>query len=168
MNDVVFARVDPELKAAVAVHAEEKGMTLANAVADLLTRGLESAHEEAATKRLEQTVADTRLRLAETSRRLEEERARSAAAQEREESYRQFIEHLDSGAIGRCPHPGCGQGFTAMDLVGRRACRSGHPLTEILEKAARAPGMVPTEAMLVAGGLSLLFGLIAGSSTRST
>jgi len=49
----IYARVPGELKEAADAYAAEHGMTLANAVADLLSRGMEAAVSEGSLKILE-------------------------------------------------------------------------------------------------------------------
>jgi len=49
----IYARIPGELKAATDAYAAEHGMTLANAVADLLGRGMEASACEASVKALE-------------------------------------------------------------------------------------------------------------------
>jgi len=54
----IYARVPVELKEQTDAYAAENGMTQANAVADLLGRGLESASSEASVKALEARAAE--------------------------------------------------------------------------------------------------------------
>ncbi len=164
--DVIFARVSAGLKGAVDAYSGQKGMTLANAVAELLARGLESSSNEDSVRNLETVVSDLRLQVAERDRQLEAERARSTWSEQRERGMQQFVQQLDQAAIAKCPQKGCDERITAIDLVVRRVCNKGHGLTPVLERASQAPGMDSGEVMLVAGGLSLLLALIAAGGRK--
>jgi len=54
----IYARVPIELKEATDAYAVERGMTLASAVTDLLSRGMEAASDEESVKALEATAAE--------------------------------------------------------------------------------------------------------------
>jgi hypothetical protein len=54
----IYARVPEELKSATDVYAAEHGMTLANAVTDLLGRGIEASVNEESVKALETRARD--------------------------------------------------------------------------------------------------------------
>jgi hypothetical protein len=142
-------------------------MTLASAVADLLKRGLEAASDESSVTRLEQSVAELRLNLSERDRLLQEERGRSAASAQREQYLQQFLNQLDSAPIGRCPQAGCQMPISAIDLVSRRACKRGHGLGQVLEKAAaQAPGINSGEVLAALGGLGLILALVAAGGKK--
>jgi hypothetical protein len=59
----IYARVPEELKSATDAYAAEHGMTLANAVTDLLGRGMEAASGEAAVKALEARMQELQMEL---------------------------------------------------------------------------------------------------------
>ena len=63
MSDTIYARVSPELKAATDQYAKENGMSLASAVSDLLSRGLEAAGNESSIRVLEQRTQELQLEL---------------------------------------------------------------------------------------------------------
>lgn len=54
----IYARIPEELKAATDTYAADHGMTLANAVTDLLGRGMEASASEASVKALEDRARD--------------------------------------------------------------------------------------------------------------
>jgi hypothetical protein len=160
---VIFARVGSEVRHAVGAYAGARGMTLTAAVSDLLKRGLEAASDEDSVSRLEQSVGELRLSLAERDRLLQEERGRSAATEQREQYLQHFVSQLDTAPIGRCPQIGCQTPISPIDLVVRRTCKRGHGLGQVLEKASQAPGMNSGEVLAVIGGLGLVLALLAAS-----
>jgi hypothetical protein len=158
---VIFARVDEGVRRALGAYAGDRGMTMASAVADLLTRGLEAASDEDSTKRLEQSVSELRMQLGERDRQLQDERTRAAGGEQRELYLQQLLGQIDQAPIGRCPHPGCNEPISAIDLVVRRSCKKGHGLAHLLEKAAKAPGINSAEVLAVVGALGLVLALLA-------
>ena len=88
----IYARVPVTLKEAADDYADQRGMSLASAVADLLGRGLEAAQNEPSIRALE-------------ARAQEAEEARSAA--------RAMTERLEQ-VHGKC---GCGHELTGNDLL---------------------------------------------------
>lgn len=64
MSSTIYARVDPELKAATDQYAADRGFSLASAVSDLLSRGLEASHNESSVAHLESEVQALRNELA--------------------------------------------------------------------------------------------------------
>jgi hypothetical protein len=88
----IYARVPVDLKRAADEYADQRGMSLASAVTDLLGRGLEAAGNEESIRNLEARAQDA-------------EEARSAA-QAMTERLRQVL--------GKC---GCGSVLTGNDLL---------------------------------------------------
>jgi hypothetical protein len=164
--DVIFARVAPELKAAVDSYSNENGMTLAGAVGDLLARGLETAASEESVEALRRRLAETQLEASELRRLFEEERVRAITSSERERNLQQFLTQLDATPIGPCPQKGCVQRVSAIDLVVRRTCKAGHSLTSLLEQVAKTPGMDSREALVAVGALGLVLALIAAGGQK--
>jgi len=97
----VYARVSSELKDAVDDYAEQRGMSLAAAVTDLLARGLEASHSETSVLALE-----TRVRELEADR----ERGRQAAG---------MVEERLAQRLGACE---CGGQLTGRDLIVTGRC----------------------------------------------
>lgn len=163
---VIFARVGSDVRQAVGAYAGERGMTLAAAVGDLLRRGLEAASNAESVARLEQSVSELRLNLSDRDRLLQEERGRSAAIEQREQYLQQFLTQLDKAPIGRCPQSGCHTPFSAIDLVVKRACKRGHALGHVLERAAQAPGIDSGEVLAAVGALGLILALLAAGGKK--
>ena len=130
MSQVIYARVPDTLKAAVESHAADRGVTLANAVSDLLERGLAAL---AAAPSVAKTERQLDAALAKLNDR---ETALSAARSELS-----ALQALTQGAtreVGTCPSAGCGQPITGYDLLATGRCRScGSPLSQLLEPGAR-------------------------------
>ncbi len=93
----IYARVPVTLKEAADDYAEQRGMSLASAVSDLIGRGLEAAENEPSIRALE-------------ARAQEAEEARSAA--------RTMTERLQQ-VLGKC---GCNQPLTGNDLLVTGLC----------------------------------------------
>jgi antitoxin component of RelBE/YafQ-DinJ toxin-antitoxin module len=58
MTATIYARIDANLKEATDIYAEDHGMSLASAVADLLSRGLEAYSGAASIQQLEERVRE--------------------------------------------------------------------------------------------------------------
>jgi antitoxin component of RelBE/YafQ-DinJ toxin-antitoxin module len=95
----IYARVPVTLKEAADDYAEERGLSLASAVADLLGRGLEASQNESSIRALEARAAEV-------------EEARNAA--------RAMTERLQQ-VLGKC---GCTQELTGNDLLVTGHCPS--------------------------------------------
>jgi len=162
-TEALFVRISPDLRSAIDEYLAEKGMSLGSGVADLLARGLEAAGAENAIGALEQSLADARASLRERDEQLGEASARVASAEAKVESLRTLAIQLEGAPAGRCPAPGCGTSFNAIDLVVRRQCSKGHALTSVLEQASHTPGLNSTETLIALGAIALLIGLVVAS-----
>src|SRR5256885_1756852 len=101
MQSTIYARVDPDLKEATDNYAAEHGMSLASAVADLLTRGLEAASNEASLHALDARAHELAVELS---------RLRDTAA---------TMEERLKQVLGRCH---CGNSLTGRDLLVTGRC----------------------------------------------
>jgi hypothetical protein len=99
----IYARVPDELKTATDTYATDHGMTLANAVADLLRRGMDAASNEESVRVLE-------ARAQELQRELDQVRPALDAVYERLPQQ-----------LGTCR---CGQKLTGEDLLIKGFCPS--------------------------------------------
>jgi hypothetical protein len=160
----LFVRIPPELRLAVDAHVAERGMSLSSAVADLLSRGLAATADEDSLRALELSLRDARTTVASRDQQLREAAATVAAAEAREKSLRDVAHQLEAAPIGQCRTPGCGAPFNPVDLVVRRRCPKGHPLTPVLEGAAKAPGLNSTDALIALAAIGLLVGLVAAAA----
>jgi len=101
MSDTIYARVSPELKEATDQYARDHGMSLASAVSDLLSRGLEAAGNESSIRVLEQHTQELQLELA---------RVRDAAV---------ALDGRLGQVLGTCE---CGQALTGHDFLVAGRC----------------------------------------------
>jgi hypothetical protein len=101
MTATIYARVADDLKSATDQYATERGMSLASAVSDLLSRGLEAAANEAASGGLER-------RNQELQRELAHVRQAAVAVDERLKQ-----------VLGICQ---CGSPLTGNDLLVTGRC----------------------------------------------
>jgi len=97
----IYARIPEELKGATDAYAADRGMTLANAVADLLGRGMEAAANEESVKVLE-------ARAQELQRELDQVRPALDAVCERLPQ-----------VLGKCR---CGRELTGEDFLIKGVC----------------------------------------------
>lgn len=146
----IYARVPEELKAATDAYAADHGMTLANAVSDLLSRGMEAASCEASVKALE-------ARAKELQRELDQVRPALDAVYER-------LPQI----LGKCR---CGRDLTGEDFLIKGVCpgcKTG--LTGALAGEAKDDGPTVNRADLtpfLAGvGIALAVILIACSTGK--
>jgi hypothetical protein len=96
MTATIYARVTDELKEATDRYAEDHGMSLASAVSDLLTRGLEAAGGEQSIRTLESRTQELQSEL---------DRVREAAGS---------VDSRLKQVLGACQ---CGQELTGRDLL---------------------------------------------------
>ena len=140
----IYARVPTELKNATDEYAAKNGMTLANAVTDLLNRGLEAASGE-------QSVSALEARAAELQRELDQVKPALDAINERLPQ-----------KLGRCK---CGQELTGGDLLIKGTCPAcSRSLTGALAGADEAAANVNRNdlAPFLAGvGIALAVVLLA-------
>jgi antitoxin component of RelBE/YafQ-DinJ toxin-antitoxin module len=121
----IYARVPTELKDATDAYAAENGMTLANAVTDLLGRGLEATSSEESVKALEARAAELQQELNQVKPALD-------AIQERLPQ-----------KLGTCE---CGQELTGGDLLLKGTCpKCRRSLTSALAGADRAGAAVKVD-----------------------
>ena len=109
MTQTIYARVPNQVKKAVDNHAASSGKTLANAVSDLLERGLQATSDEQSIAELEQRANSLQVSV-ETLQ--ERERALSGA-------YRGLAQRTNL-KIGSCPS--CGGSVTGRDLLVTGQC----------------------------------------------
>jgi hypothetical protein len=118
----VYARVSSDLKEAVDTFAEQRGMSLASAVTDLLGRGLEAATSEESVRGLE---AHTQHLQAELSQ------VRQAAS---------MMEGRFRQVLGKCQ---CGNPLTGRDFLVTGSCPGcGHGVANLLVSGGNVAGQV--------------------------
>jgi antitoxin component of RelBE/YafQ-DinJ toxin-antitoxin module len=121
MSQTIYARVPDEIKEAADAYASDGGMTLANAVADLLDRGLQAVADEGLIAELEARVAQLN---AENDRLKQRDQAASSVYQALAQRTAQpvgacpkcdgSISGYDLLVSGRCARPDCGASLTPL------------------------------------------------------
>lgn len=101
VSDTIYARVGPELKEATGEYAKGRGMSLASAVSDLISRGLEAAENESSIRDLEQRTRELQSELT---------RVRDAAI---------ALDGRMGQVLGNCE---CGESLTGHDFLVAGRC----------------------------------------------
>jgi hypothetical protein len=144
MTQTIYARVPDQLKAAVDQHTAESGKTLANAVGDLLDRGLQAVADGRSIERLEARVGDLE---SEIDGHRERERTLSAAYE--------GLAQRTALTVGTCP--ACSSAVTGQNLLMEGRCPNcGANLSPLL-------GTAPTKGQKGAlddGDFKLLLGAV--------
>lgn len=115
MSQVLYARVPDPLKTALDDYAEQQGVSLSSAVADLLQRGLAAAGEE-------RSIASLEAKLAKASAEKTTLDAKLQIASGELTGLRSFANRAQATTVGSCPS--CGGPITGLDLLGRGTCTS--------------------------------------------
>lgn len=147
MSQTIYARVPDHVKEATDAHAAASGTTLANAVADLLDRGLQAAADARSIDELEQRVV---VLSSEVHRLRQRDQAMSAAYQ--------ALAQRTAQPVGRCP--ACGNTVTGHDLLITGGCPHpgcGASLAPLLETGTDEK---PTKGSLDDGEFKLLLGAL--------
>ena len=147
MSQTIYARVPDHIKEATDAHASASGTTLANAVADLLDRGLQATADARSIDDLEQTVAALS---SEVERLRQRDQAMSSA-------YRALAQRT-AQPVGKCP--ACGNAVTGHDLLIKGGCPHpgcGASLAPLLDTNTEQK---PTKGSLDDGEFKLLLGAL--------
>ena len=91
MSGVIYARVPDSLKHALHAHACKRGLSLTQAVVELLEQGLETIAGEQSVTELERKLARSTSEREQTRARLREAELRVQAASEREQAQRAHV-----------------------------------------------------------------------------
>jgi antitoxin component of RelBE/YafQ-DinJ toxin-antitoxin module len=153
MSQTIYARVPNQVKAAADSYASEKGMTLANAVAVLLDRGLRASADEA-------SVVELESRVAELNSEVEVLRQRDRAASS---AYRALAQRT-AQPVGACPK--CGSSISGHDLLVLGRCGNpscGASLSPLLgtvsEPKTGKGGLDDGDLKLLLGALGVALGI---------
>jgi rubrerythrin len=165
MSAVLYARVPDSLKHALHRHAAEGGLTLTDAVVELVERGLAALSDEQSVSELEAKLASTRSEREQTRARLQEAELGLQAARERERltarTYRALAERTGQ-TLGSCPR--CRAPLRGSDLlVAGRCPNCGTALTALLLPAPRA-NLAADEYLALRAALGVLVGLALAST----
>lgn len=153
VTQTIYARVPDHVKEAADSYASAKGVTLANAVASLLDRGLQAAADE-------QSVAELEQRVVSLSGEVEVLRERDHATS----SAYQALAQRTAQSVGACPN--CGEPISGYDLLVSGRCSKlgcGASLTPLLGAASAdgstKGGLNDGDLKILLGALGLLLGI---------
>jgi hypothetical protein len=155
MTQTIYARVPDELKAAVDQNAAESGRTLANAVSDLLDRGLQASADGRSVAALERKVGDLE---GDLEAHREREQTLSAA-------YRGLAQRT-ALKVGSCPH--CRSPVTGQNLLMDGSCPNcGSNLSPLLGTVRKSQkgGLDDSDFKLLLGAVGLVLALALVSQT---
>jgi len=145
VSQTIYARVPDDIKEAADGYASAGGMTLANAVAELLDRGLQAATDEHSVAELEQHVSALRGELAAQKRR-----------EETLSSVYQALAQRTAMPLGTCPQ--CGGQVTGHDLLVAGHCPNTSCNSSLSALLGSAGGM--SKGSLNDGDFKLLLGAL--------
>ena len=163
---MVYARVPDSLKQALQAHASERGLTLTQAVVELVEHGLEAIADEQSVPGLEAKLALSTSELEKTRGRLKEAELRLQAAREREQLTARTYTALAARArqqLASCPR--CRAPVRGSDLLVSGHCPNSNcdtALTSLLTPTPKA-GLDPNEYLALLGALGVLVGALATS-----
>jgi antitoxin component of RelBE/YafQ-DinJ toxin-antitoxin module len=155
-TQVLYARIDQDLKTEIDELARERGTTLTSAVADLIARGLASVTEEESIARLENQLA-----------RVQNEKSKlhsDLRAAKMEADTVRVLTQRSNYPIGKCIS--CNAPFTGYELLATGQCSSGHPLGDVLSLDPKASTSDQREFLMFLGALGAVVG-VAFLATRS-
>jgi rubrerythrin len=144
-GNVIFARVPEDVKEATEEYAKANGMTLTNAVKDLIDRGLTASQDEGSVAALEARVAEL-----STENAIKDQTLRSA-----NQTLFGVAERLHQ-SVCRCPH--CDHVVTGRDVLVDFKCPTcGGGLVDLFQSGA-TPGN--TELVLFLASVGAILGVM--------
>jgi hypothetical protein len=149
MSQTIYARVPDHVKEATDEYASTTGVTLANAVAELLERGLQATSDAESIARLELTATVLRNEL--DTLRQREENMRSA--------YQALAQRMMQ-PVGVCPE--CSASFSGKDLLISGRCPNpdcGASLTPLLAPSQTKSAFNDGELKVLFGALGVALGI---------
>lgn len=157
MSQVIYARVPDPLKEAADVYANEQGVTLTQAVIDLLERGLAAATDEVSVDELQQRLAREGAEKAQLQAELQGLRGEMAALS--------ALAQRVSQTVGTCPS--CKTPITGGDLLAVGQCpKCGQKLTGLIAPAVSSSTLDQPEFLMLLGALGAVVGVaLLGSKT---
>lgn len=148
-TQVLYARIDEELKAEIDDLARERGTTLTSAVADLITRGLAAVTEEESIARLENQLFHAQNERARLDSELH-------AAKMEADTVRALTQRSNY-PIGKCIT--CNAPFTGYELLATGQCSNGHPLGDVLSLDPKASTTDQRDFLMFLGALGAVLGV---------
>lgn len=152
---VVYARIASGLKGQVEAYANDRGVTLTAAVADLLERGLEAVSNAASVDQLQHRVAELDRQLSTARIELAEANATRSSLQERERGLQTLAQRAEQ-TLGPCPL--CKKPVSGFDVLVSGHCPScGRGLASVLV-GPQMKGLDQTELLVLLGALGIVLG----------
>lgn len=151
MSDVLYARAQPELKAAVDAFAEGRGLSMNAAIVDLVTRGLQAIAAEDATQSALEKLENEKAKLAK----------QLAAHQSQASNMQAFIDQA-KGPAGICPSDSCRAPVTGLDLLRGRCPSCGTALSSLPTTSKPLDGQL----LLLIGAVGLLAGAAVWAASK--
>lgn len=152
---VVYARIASGLKGQVEAYANDRGVTLTAAVADLLERGLEAVSNAASVDELQHRVTELDRQLSTARIELAEANATRSSLQERERGLQTLAQRAEQ-TLGPCPH--CKKPVSGFDVLVSGHCPScGRGLASVLV-GPQMKGLDQTELLVLLGALGIVLG----------
>jgi hypothetical protein len=149
-TEVIYARVPTALKEAADAYANQHGMTLTGAVADLLDRGLNAASDERSIGQLEASLARVSAEKAEAEASFQAATTQLAALS--------ALAQRATRKVGTCPN--CGQEITGHDLLATGQCGScRQTLSDLIVPERTAPSLDQRELLVLVGALGAVLAI---------
>jgi rubrerythrin len=171
-TEVIYARVPSATKEAAEAHAAARGITLTNAVSELLDRGLQAISDEPSVTELDRRIGQLQHQLAAADLERREAEMTVRALREREAalaSAYQALAERTAQSIGACPH--CGQPVSGHDLLVTGRCGScSGGLVSLITPAKQSKGALDEtefKVLLGAVGLALAMALVQGAGSSA-
>jgi hypothetical protein len=141
-TETIYVRVPQALKGGAKAHAKANGMTLTNAIADLLDRGLEAVENDESIENLQGQLQAKDAQLRDTAMRL------------------QGLQALANTPLGVCPAPNCKTVITTVDVLVHGKCSNEHPLRapDMSDKPQASSGLDDNQSLILIGAVGLLLG----------
>lgn len=151
VTDVLYARAQPDLKAAVDAFAEGRGLSMNAAIVDLVTRGLAAVQSEDATRTALEKLESEKAKLTK----------QLAAQQSQSQNLQAFVEQA-KGPAGVCPNRPCATSVTGLDLLRGRCPACGAALSSLPTTSKPLDGQL----LLLIGAVGLLAGAAVWATTK--
>jgi len=167
MSAVVYARVPDSLKQTLAADAAARGLSLTQALVELVERGLATVTSETTVTELEARLAAATSELLELRGRLNQAELALQAARERERlTARTYTAVAERARQELVPCPRCRTPVRGCDLfVSGRCPNCDNALTSLLVPT-RTAELVLNEYLALLGALGVLVGLALASSNH--
>ena len=170
-SEVIYTRVPTAIKQAAEEYAAEHGLTLTNAVSELMDRGLQAMTDAPSVAQLQQRAEQLQRQLEAAKLRTRESEMVADALRERESAltsaYHALAERT-SQAVGSCPH--CHETVSGFDLLvtGRCPACSGGLVSLITAPKESKGALDETEFKVLMGALGFALALALMQGKAST